>query len=127
MKIHQIMAQNAGTNSSSSNNNNSSNNGSSNDSNNNASNNGANSNGNTADSNDNNDAELPNEEYTQTDYIATGREILVSESLAVGWINADLSKDNVSTKIDVKKPSLELNKTAEINSINPEDNGVQNR
>ena len=116
---------NAGTNSSSSNNNNSSNNGSSNDSNNNASNNGANSNGNTADSNDNNDAELPNEEYTQIDYIETGRQILVSESLAVGWINADLSKDNVSTKIDVKKPSLELNKTAEINSINPEDNGVQ--
>lgn len=116
---------NAGTNSSSSSNNNSSNNGSSNDSNNNASNNGANSNGNTADSNDNNDAELPNEEYTQTDYIETGREILVSESLKVGWINAALLRDNVSTKIDVEKPSLELNKTAEINSINPEDNGVQ--
>ena len=116
---------NAGTNSSSSSNNNSSNNGSSNDSNNNASNNGANSNGNTADSNDNNGAELPNEEYTQTDYIETGREILVSESLKVGWINAALLRDNVSTKIDVEKPSLELNKTAEINSINPEDNGVQ--
>ena len=116
---------NAGTNSSSSSNNNSSNNESSNDSNNNASNNGANSNGNTADSNDNNDAELPNEEYTQTDYIETGREILVSESLKVGWINAALLRDNVSTKIDVEKPSLELNKTAEINSINPEDNGVQ--
>ena len=91
----------------------------------NTSNNGANSNGNTADSNDNNDAELPNEEYTQTDYIETGREILVSESLKVGWINAALLRDNVSTKIDVEKPSLELNKTAEINSINPEDNGVQ--
>ena len=75
--------------------------------------------------NQNDDADVPNEEYTQIDYIETGNQILVSEGLAVGWINADLSKDNVSTKIDVVKPSLELNKTAEIGSINETDNSVQ--
>ena len=117
---------NAGTNSSSSNNNssnNGSNNGSSNNASNNNSNNDANSNENS--SSESNDEELPNEEYTQTDYIETGRQILVSESLKVGWMNANLLRDNVSAKIDVVKPTLELNKTAEINSVNAEDNSVQ--
>ena len=86
--------------------------------------NGSNSNGGN-NANQNDDADVPNEEYTQIDYIETGNQILVSEGLAVGWINADLSKDNVSTKIDVVKPSLELNKTAEIGSINETDNSVQ--
>ena len=87
--------------------------------NNNASNNNANN------SEGSTEEELPNEEYIQTDYIETGKQILVSESLKVGWINASLIRDNVSTKIDVVKPTLELNKTAEINSVNAEDNSVQ--
>ena len=88
--------------------------------------NGTNSNAsNNANSNESNSEELPNEEYIQTDYIETGKQILVSESLKVGWMNASLIRDNVSTKIDVVKPTLELNKTAEINSVNSEDNSVQ--
>ena len=91
--------------------------------NNNASNNNANNNANNSEGST--EEELPNEEYIQTDYIETGKQILVSESLKVGWINASLIRDNVSTKIDVVKPTLELNKTAEINSVNAEDNSVQ--
>ena len=83
------------------------------------------SNNNTNNSEGSTEEELPNEEYIQTDYIETGKQILVSESLKVGWMNASLIRDNVSTKIDVVKPTLELNKTAEISSVNAEDNSVQ--
>ena len=89
-------------------------------------NNGNSNNGNSSTSdNENNDEELPNEEYTQIDRIETGRQILVREGLAVGWINAGLNKANVSTDILVNRPELEVHKQAKINSINETDNAVQ--
>ena len=75
--------------------------------------------------NENSDEELPNEEYTQIDRIETGRQILVREGLAVGWVNAGLNKANVSTNILVNRPELEVHKQAKINSISQEDNSVQ--
>ena len=68
-----------------------------------------NGNSNTSD-NENDEEELPNEEYTQIDRIETGRQILVREGLAVGWINAGLNKANVSTDILVNRPELEVHK-----------------
>ena len=76
-------------------------------------------------SNNNTNNQLPEEEYTQIDYVETGRQILVSEELSVGWSKFDLNNANISTDIEVNRPELEFNKVSKINSISEKDNAVQ--
>ena len=72
----------------------------------------------------NDDAELPNEEYTQTDIIEREEE-RETQNLTVAWNNIDLSRAQMSTNINTNKPVLEINKVAKLNSLNENDNAVQ--
>ena len=72
----------------------------------------------------NSDAELPNEEYTQTDIIEREEE-RETQNLTVAWNNIDLSRAQMSTNINTNKPVLEINKVAKLNSLNENDNAVQ--
>ena len=65
----------------------------------------------------NDDAELPNEEYTQTDIIEREEE-RETQNLTVAWNNIDLSRAQMSTNINTNKPVLEINKVAKLNSLN---------
>ena len=71
------------------------------------------------------DGNIPNEEYTQTDIIETEVERREQE-VRVGWSNMALASAGISTNIPTSRPDLTINKTATVvNSLNESDNAVQ--
>lgn len=71
------------------------------------------------------DGNIPNEEYTQTDIIETEVERREQE-VRVGWSNMALTSAGISTNIPTSRPDLTINKTATVvNSLNESDNAVQ--
>lgn len=71
------------------------------------------------------DGNIPNEEYTQTDIIETEVERREQE-VRVGWSNMALASAGISTNIPTSRPDLTINKTATVvNSLSESDNAVQ--